>query len=361
MVRVGWYESPFNYSDQNGRRSGYAYEYQKKIAAYTGWKYEYVEGSWPELLQMLIDGEIDLMSDVSYTEERASQMLFSSLPMGAESYYLFVATDNMKIKSGSIASLQGKRVGVNKNSIQEELFKDLLSKYGIEAEIVELLTSQEESVEMLQRGDIDAFITIDAYGESGVYVPALEVGQSDFYFVVNKNRSELLEELDAALGKIQDENRSYNQQLYDTFVRSKGINALLPAEELDWLSGHGPIRVGYLDNYLPFCDADETSGELTGALKDYLKMAADCTLNAHIDFETVPYTTVNEAMEALGKGEIDCVFPVNLSAYDGEAFGVSLSGSWCTAAEKRTVFGQFQQAQRIACSLATTGWRRRKN
>ena len=68
VVRVGWYESPFNYSDQNGRRSGYAYEYQKKIAAYTGWKYEYVEGSWPELLQMLIDGEIDLMSDVSYTE-----------------------------------------------------------------------------------------------------------------------------------------------------------------------------------------------------------------------------------------------------------------------------------------------------
>ena len=34
-VRVGWYESPFNYTDQNGRRSGYAYEYQKKVAAYT--------------------------------------------------------------------------------------------------------------------------------------------------------------------------------------------------------------------------------------------------------------------------------------------------------------------------------------
>ena len=52
-VRVGWYESPFNSTDQFGRRSGYAYEYQRKIAAYTGWSYEYVEGSWPELLQML--------------------------------------------------------------------------------------------------------------------------------------------------------------------------------------------------------------------------------------------------------------------------------------------------------------------
>ena len=29
-VRVGWYESPFNATDQFGRRSGYAYDYQKK-------------------------------------------------------------------------------------------------------------------------------------------------------------------------------------------------------------------------------------------------------------------------------------------------------------------------------------------
>ena len=65
-VRVGWYESPFNRMDEFGRRSGYAYEYQRKVAAYTGWKFEYVEGNWADLLQMLADGEIDLLCDVSY-------------------------------------------------------------------------------------------------------------------------------------------------------------------------------------------------------------------------------------------------------------------------------------------------------
>ena len=64
-VRVGWYDSPFNQKDQLGRRFGYAYEYQQKIAAYTGWTYEYVEGSWPELIKLLEAGEIDLLSDVS--------------------------------------------------------------------------------------------------------------------------------------------------------------------------------------------------------------------------------------------------------------------------------------------------------
>ena len=110
-VRVGWYESPFNITDSHGRRSGYAYEYQRKIAAYTGWEYEYVDGTWPELMQMLIDGEIDLMSDVSYTGERAERMLFSALPMGAEEYYLFIDKDNTEIDPDDFSTLNGKTVG----------------------------------------------------------------------------------------------------------------------------------------------------------------------------------------------------------------------------------------------------------
>ena len=35
IVRVGWFESSFNHTDQYGRRSGYAYEYKQKVAAYS--------------------------------------------------------------------------------------------------------------------------------------------------------------------------------------------------------------------------------------------------------------------------------------------------------------------------------------
>ena len=52
LVRVGWYDSAFHRRDQFGRRSGYGYEYQQRIATYTGWKYEYVEGSWSTLLEI---------------------------------------------------------------------------------------------------------------------------------------------------------------------------------------------------------------------------------------------------------------------------------------------------------------------
>ena len=108
-VRVGWYDAPVSMIDQYGRRSGHAYEYQAKLAAYTGWNYEYVEDSWPNLLQMLIDGEIDMLSDVSYTEERSENMLFPHLPMGEEDYYIFISPDNKDYIPDDYSYFDGKR------------------------------------------------------------------------------------------------------------------------------------------------------------------------------------------------------------------------------------------------------------
>lgn len=70
------------------QKSGYGYEYQQSVAAYTGWTYDYVNAGWSDLLKMMENRKIDLMSGVSYTEERAEKMLFSELPMREERYYL---------------------------------------------------------------------------------------------------------------------------------------------------------------------------------------------------------------------------------------------------------------------------------
>ena len=151
-VRVGWYESPFEMTDGNGRRSGYAYEYQQRIANYTGWTYEYVEGSWPELMEMLIDGEIDLMSDVTYTEARSGLMLFPSIEMGTESYYLYIDADNTQINSEDLHTLNGKQVGINKGSYQAGLLRDWKEKNGLSFEIVELTDEEADSMNLLTGG-----------------------------------------------------------------------------------------------------------------------------------------------------------------------------------------------------------------
>ena len=320
-VRVGWYDSSFNRMDKFGRRSGYAYDYQQKISSYTGWEYEYVEGSWPELLEMLKKGEIDLMSDVSYTKERAGEMLFPLFPMGAESYYLFITPDNTSIKPGQYSTLNGIKVGINQGSVQERLFREWQKDNGVDAQIVSLTGTEQESLEMLTGGDIDAYLTLDSYGDISKYVPIMRIGQSEYYFAINKNRPDLLEDINYALGTIQEKNRYYNQELYEKYAEAAGTNAFMDAEESAWLKEHGAVRVGYVDDYLPFCDAN-ASGELEGVLQEYLSCAAACAQNAVIEFDTRPYRSVEEALGALKAGEVDCVFPLHMSAYDSEEWGV---------------------------------------
>ena len=286
-VRVGWYESPFNITDSYGGRSGYAYEYQQKIAAYTGWDYEYVTTSWPKLLEMLRQGEIDLLSDVSHTEERAKHMLYSALPMGEEEYYIFVSNHNKSISLDNYASFNGKRVGVNKGSVQKDLYLAWAEKYGIKTELVELTGGERDSLQKLSRGNIDLYVgTIIKKGsDAGRAVPICKIGSTPFYFAVNQNCPDLLKELDAAMNRIQDENRYYNQQMYSKYFYNSDFGAYLTPSENDWLSHHGRIRVGYRTGFLPYCGTDAETGKLTGALQDYLEIASSRVKNAKLFFE----------------------------------------------------------------------------
>ena len=325
IVRVGWYDTPFNYKDSFDRRTGYAYEYQRKIAAYTSWQYEYVEGTWPELLQMLKDGRIDLMSDVSYTEDRKEQMLFSDIPMGTELYYLYIDPDNTRIVLEDTGTLNGKKIGITKDTVQTDLFKKWMENHGVTAELVEFTGSEQDSLNQMHRGAIDAFVTLDNYGSTDIATPLWKIGSSDFYFAVSNGREDLLVELNAALNRIQDENKFYSDQLNAKYLANTGTNQYLTSEESAWLESHGPIRVGYQDNYLAFCASDPQTGALTGALKDYLDAASGVLENASPAFEATAYPTAADAMEALRNGEIDCMFPANLTDYDGEQAGVVLT------------------------------------
>ncbi len=318
VVRVGWFDSSFNYYDQFGRRCGIGYEYQHKISAYTGWTYEYVEGSWSNLFQMLIDGEIDLLADVSYKPGREEYILYPDLPMGTESYYIFTGVHNREITSSDPSSVNGRRIGVNKGSIQEGFLRDWADKNDVVLEIVPLTVDEYESMAMVERGEIDGYASIFTYDTDQKVVPVFRIGGSDYYYAVNKSRPDLLAELNYALAEIQDEDPYFNQKISEDRLYGVKTNALLTPLQEDWIKEHGAIRIGYRDNYLPFCDKDDETGELTGALKDYLAHAMNNLGSVNISFETVAYSSTEEALIALKAGEIDCVFPVYLSTYDAE-------------------------------------------
>ncbi|MEE3398303.1 MAG: transporter substrate-binding domain-containing protein [Eubacterium sp.] len=325
VVRVGWFDSSFCYYDSFGRRCGIAYEYDQKIAAYTGWTYEYVEDSWPNLLQMLKEGKIDLLSDVSYKPEREDYILYPDLPMGTEAYYIYISADNREISADDLDSFNGKKIGVNSGSVQATFLEEWADKNGIKIETVAVNVDEAESMSMLESGEIDGYATILTYDTKFEVLPVARIGGSDYYYAVNKNRPDLLADLNMALSQIQDEDPYYNQKISEDRLYNTKTNTILTPDQEDWIKEHGTIRIGYRDNYLPFCAQDQSTGELTGALKDYLAHVQNKLSGVDISFETIPYSSTKEEIEALKAGDVDCIFPVYLSTYDANERDIRLT------------------------------------
>ena len=116
VVRVGSFEDTFNYVNEKGARKGYGYELLETLSGYTGWKFEYVTCDWSNCFEKLINGEFDIMGDISYTEERAKQMLFSDEPMGEEKYYLYADLSDTDISAYNFQTLNGKKYYFNTGS-----------------------------------------------------------------------------------------------------------------------------------------------------------------------------------------------------------------------------------------------------
>ena len=108
IIRVGSFEDTFNYADKNGIRRGYGYELMQALAGYTGWKFEYVKCDWSNCFDKIENGEIDIMGDISYTDERAQKMLFSDEPMGEERYILYADLSNIDIGTSDFTFMDGK-------------------------------------------------------------------------------------------------------------------------------------------------------------------------------------------------------------------------------------------------------------
>lgn len=318
-VRVGFYGSIFNSYNEAGKRIGYAYDYQQDIAAYTGWEYEYVDGDWSELLTMLENGEIDLLSDVSKTKERMDKMLFSTDPMGIEHYYLYLPEDTVMSTEDAVRMLSGKKIGIRHGSFQITMLNNWLNDHDIQAEIIELMNENELAEKLMDRS-VYAVVSNDAFQTFADCVPVYEIGMSNIYFVVPKDRKDLKLQLEAAMHQIKMTDSNYNDRLFQNYLTSPRIN-YLSSDELDWIQTHHVIRVGYRDDYLAFCGTDK-NGQLIGGLKYLLDVGASVFSNGTLRFETVPFRTTADALEALEAGTIDCVFPICLSKYDAEQSGL---------------------------------------
>ena len=325
-VRVGWYEGTYNTTGSDGKKRGYSYEYQQAVAAHTGWKYEYVEGSWAELMSMLKNGQIDLLGGISYTEERSTSMLFSELPMGEDKYYLYVDTSNTDISISDLTTLNGKRIGMLPNALPAEMFHEWEKSHGVNTQQVDI-TGADDVRQKLKNREIDGFVLNESpQWERDNISPALLIGGSYNYFAVSKKRPDLKEELDQAMQKIERENPFYTDDLYKRYLSANSLETLTD-EEQNWLEQHGAVRIGYLKNDVGISLVDTESEKPVGIINDYISLVSGYLGEQAIEFQLTGFESQEKELQALKDNRIDMIFHMNQNPYEAEQNGIILSNT----------------------------------
>ena len=350
VVRVGSFEDTFNYVNEKGIRKGYGYELLQTLSGYTGWQLEYVTCDWSDCFEKLKNGEIDIMGDISYTEDRAEEMLFSDEPMGEEKYYLYADLSREDITASDFKTLNGKKIGVLMGTEPEVMLTEWEEKYDLKTQHVNI-SNNEDVKQKLANHEIDCFVSLEEsfWAELGISTMT-RVGKSDIYYAINKDRADIKEELDNAMRALEDADPFYTADLYKRYF-SLDYTPILTGEEKAWLKEHGAIRMGFLTGDSGVSTYDPATGEITGTITDYIQFARDCLGNQELVFQMVGYDSQKAELDALKSGEIDMVFHFDQSPNLAEDYRVACTNTTWTsnmmAVTNKQHFNE-NQANRVA-------------
>ena len=330
VVRVGSFEDTFNYVNEKGARKGYGYELLETLSGYTGWQFEYVTCDWSDCFEKLENGEIDIMGGISYTEDRAEEMLFSDEPMGEEKYYLYADLSRADISASDYKTLNGKKIGVLMGTEPEVMLTEWEEKYDLKTQHVNI-SNNEDVKRKLANHEIDCFVSLEEsfWAERGIST-ITRVGESGIYYALNKDRPDLKEELDNAMRALDEAVPFYTADLYKRYF-SMDYTPILTGEEKAWLKEHGAIKMGFLTSDSGVSTFDPATGKLTGAITDYILFAADCLGNQELEFHLVGYDSKEAELDALKSGEIDMIFHFDQSPNLAEEYHFACTNTTWTS------------------------------
>lgn len=325
-IKVGYYENEiFQEGASEGEvRSGYAYEFYMKLSEYTGWRYEYVYGTYNDLYEMLVAGDIDVLAGIAYREERKEEIAYPDLPMGSESYVLVKHDFDTDITSDP-STLNGHTIGVLESNMSIDLDK-YLQNHNIVAKVV-LFDSTAELLDSFDSDEID----ILAAESDGTNIREdaevlLAYANADYYVCVNKGDSVLLKELNEAQNALFVDEPYYLSALNAKYFSSSLSSQTLSGEEKKWLNEHSELTIGYLKNYLPYSDMDE-KGEVKGVVKDIVPKILNSLKIDGLKIKYTGFDNYNDMVAAVDAEEIDIAFPVAGGFYYSEENGIFQSSA----------------------------------
>ena len=342
VIRVGYYENEvFQEGAGDGLvKTGYAYEYYRKISEYTGWKYEYVYGGFSELYQMLLDGKIDLLAGLAYRDDREGLIGYPDAAMGSESYYL-VRHDTDTDITQDTDTLNGRKIGVLDSAMISTL-NTFLQEHAIQAEVT-VFPDYTGLFGAFDSHEVDILVAESdgAYGRDHA-VPLLVFGSADYYLCVSIQRPDLLSSLNEAQSRLAEEEPNFLYSLSAKYYPASITARAFSEAELEWISSHDTLHIGYLENYLPYSDTDK-QGQVIGLIKDYIPDLLEGLGIGDLNVTYTGYEKYDDMIAAMNAGEIDTAFPVGGGLYYSEVNGINQSHAVASASSELVYHGEFSE------------------
>jgi ABC-type amino acid transport substrate-binding protein len=204
LVRIGTFNLyPGVFKDTDGTVKGFDVDSLSEIAKNENIRFEYIYGSWSEGLERIKTGEIDILTSAAYTREHALFMDYGKTPIVTVWSELYVP---FKSKIDNITDIEWKRVAVMKGDFNARNFIEMVSKFHITVQTVEV-TSFDEVFKAVSKGSVDAGVVNCTFGvskqrEYGLRSTGIVFNPFDIFFTAAKGKnSDILKLLDNYLIK----------------------------------------------------------------------------------------------------------------------------------------------------------------
>ena len=307
IIRVGYVSDEGFIEKKGDYYTGYLYDYLREISIYTNWEYEFVEMDISEALNALKNGEIDLMGGMFKSDAIEKIFDFPKYDMGYTYSTLIVSDDYKACDESAYVILDGMNVGYletakgtldnflkfcENNGIQDVVLTPLDSKVG-ESGLKEALKAKE--VDAVIGGDLTT------NGIDGKAVA--KFGAVPYYFATTKGNTEIVEKLNEALIKIDEQDGSFKRKLYDQYFRGDYKKFLiLSKKEEAYIKEMQPLKVAYLTSSIPFQYYNKKTQKPDGIFVEYMNLIAQKT-NIPIDF--IGISSYKEGYELLRSHKVD--------------------------------------------------------
>ncbi|MBD5390883.1 response regulator [bacterium] len=279
--------------DNEGQLTGYGIEFLNLVSEYSRLNFQYTgySSSWNDMLPMLENGEIDVVTSATKTPEREEKFDFS-LPIGRRKTILSIHVDNEERIRGNYTTYNGMTVGLVKGSSQNQSLKD----FAIEKGFTYLSKEYDDSdllAVALQKGEIDAILSSNLRkAENEQELDITE--EADFYAIVKKGNTELLNEINYAIRQMDINEGDWKNELFYKYYGPVYSSALTFTErEKDYLNqvamGQKTITVTAHGDRAPYSYTE--NGVLKGILPEYfaeiMRLAAK-----ELGLDSLPYTFI---------------------------------------------------------------------